>query len=533
MPGSHGTAAALEPIQIAFTEPPIFVLNPSGYAPLAGQVRFATNIPSRAEIVISDGDRTWALPQSDAFASHHELTVLGMRPGRAHWLSVSALDEDGNRIDGEEVIEFATDPLPEDFPPLDLRVADRARMAPGVTMFGLRKSAQSGAKNYGVMVAVDDEGEVVWYRDFGQTVGDVKRLRNGNLIYLTFDHRAVEFDMLGNVINQWIAVDRWPDLHKEDKFFPVAAESFHHEIFEMANGNFLVLSVETRDLADYPSSDTDPDAPKGTATVVGDVVVEFTRDGQVVDEWKLLDSLDPYRFGYGVFDGYWERKGIVDSVDWTHANAVVHDERDDSLILSLRHQDAVVKIDRKTKSLKWILGTPEGWNAPWSDKLLKPVGDVTWQFHQHNSLVTPEGTILLFDNGNCRTWPFEAPLPASENYSRVAEFEVDEEAMTVRQVWSYGGPGEEASYCPFICGAQPLPESGTVLACFGGMLATPEGAVSEDPTTGIGSVRLVEVTRDPNGDAAPEKVFELFIDTRDESRGWDVYRAVRLPSLYA
>lgn len=63
-------------------------------------------------------------------------------------------------------------------------------------------------------------------------------------------------------------------------------------------------------------------------------------------------------------------------MDWCHANAVSHDPRDDSLLVSLRHQDCIIKIDRRSGDLVWILGDPGNWRAPWSDSLLRPVGDL-------------------------------------------------------------------------------------------------------------------------------------------------------------
>ena len=298
----------------------------------------------------------------------------------------------------------------------------------------------------------------------------------------------------------------------------------------MANGNFLVLSIETREFDTYPSSETDPKAPPAPATAVGDVVVEFRRDGTIVKQWHLLDILDPMRFGYGSLSGYWVNRGIANSKDWSHTNAVVYDARDDSLILSVRHQDAVVKFRYSDGELIWILGSPDGWRQPWSDHLLTPECDVEWPYHQHNSNLTPDGNILLFDNGNHRARPFADTLSAADNYSRLVEFEVDEAKRTVRQVWSYGaGEGEERYYCPFICGAGVMPQTGNVLGCFGGLLSDADGNPSQNTGTDTGWVRIVEVTHD---DGPPEKVFELFIDQRDEGLGWDVYRAERLPSLY-
>ena len=59
--------------------------------------------------------------------------------------------------------------------------------------------------------------------------------------------------------------------------------------------------------------------------------------------------------------------------NWAHVNSVDHDPVDDSLILSSRHQSAVVKIGRD-KQVKWILAAPNGWRDGLKDKVLTPVG---------------------------------------------------------------------------------------------------------------------------------------------------------------
>jgi hypothetical protein len=340
--------------------------------------------------------------------------------------------------------------------------------------------------------------------------------------------------MLGNRICQWFAAGAHNagDFEAADGSIPVAAEAFHHDIQELENGNFVVLGIERRTYSDYPSSETDAAAPRAEALVVGDVIVEFQRNGEVVANWRMLDILDPQRIGYGSLSDYWVNKGIPGSMDWSHLNSVFLDTDDDSFIVSARHQDAVIKIRRDSGEIVWILGNHDGWRAPWSDQLLAPEGapDGTfeWQYHQHHATITSRGSILLFDNGNHRAHPFDAKRPPAENYSRAVEFAVDEAAKAVQQVWSYGGPGPEAYYCPFICGAEEMPNSGNVLACFGGLMSDDNGAVIDDTRTGLGWVRIAEVTREDE----PRLVFELFIDERHKGKGWDVYRAHRLPALY-
>jgi len=395
----------------------------------------------------------------------------------------------------------------------------------------VRKSHREGAAYYGYLIALNPAGDVVWYRETGHTIGDIKRLRNGNILYLSFDNRAVELDMLGNQVNQWYAAARWPDAHADNPdAIPVDAEAFHHEIFEMENGNFVVVSIETREFDDYPASETNLSQASEPALVVGDVIVEFKRDGTVVNRWSLFDILDPYRIGYGSLGGYWAKKGVPNSKDWSHTNGVVYNKSDDSLILSVRHQDAVIKISRATGKLIWILGTHEGWGEAWTDYLLQPEGDLDWQYHQHNANVTPDGTIILFDNGNHRARPGQSKTAAPDNYSRAVEYAIDESAMTVSQVWSYGDKGEGAYYAPFISGAVKMPQTGNVFANFGGLLADSDGNPSQDPANDTGWVRMVEVTYNRNGEA--EIVFELFIDERSKDKGWDVYRAERFGSLY-
>src|SRR6185503_6124841 len=101
--------------------------------------------------------------------------------------------------------------------------------------------------------------------------------------------------------------------------------------------------------------------------------------------------------------------------------------------------------------------------APWSDKLLAPQGGMAWPYHTHAAKVLPGGNIMLFDNGTFRASPPEPKLPATENYSRAVEYRVDAAAMSVTEVWSYGGSAEDLFYSPFISDADLMPQTGNVL----------------------------------------------------------------------
>jgi len=410
---------------------------------------------------------------------------------------------------------------------------------PGVTLFGLMRWPDGGEpdESFGLAVAVDEAGEVVWYRRKDPLFEDPHRLANGNLIALVGYNRVEEFDMLGNRVASWHAADHpnpEADALVPEDSIPVAIETFHHDVHEMPSGNLLTLSTEMRVIDDYPSSVSDEAAPRAAANVIGDVVVEFARDGSIVHEWKLMDMLDVGRLGYESLGAIWGQWAYVDveggTKDWSHANSVYFDPATDSILVSLRHQEAVISFSRETGELNWILGSHEGWAEAWTPFLLQPEGEFEWQFHQHAAELTASGSLILFDNGNNRALPPDPPLDAADSYSRAVEYVIDAQRGTVRQVWSHGGPGEQVYYSPFISEADQLPVTGNVLITDGGRVSDELGGQSGQIVGGHHWGRILEVSHTE----PPETVFELQVGSRlpDQRDGWAIYRSERLSGLY-
>ena len=135
-------------------------------------------------------------------------------------------------------------------------------------------------------------------------------------------------------------------------------------------------------------------------------------------------------------------------------------------------------------------------------------------------MVTSQGTILLFDNGNNRASPFDEPIRPSDNFSRAVEYAINESTMEVTEVWEYGEFTDEPLFAGFLGDADMLPLTGNVLVTYGG-IRTRQGKL-------VG--RLIEVTHTTPG----EKVFDLAIvdPTSEAANGWNIYRSERLRSLY-
>ncbi|MCH8829380.1 MAG: aryl-sulfate sulfotransferase [Planctomycetes bacterium] len=467
--------------------------------------------------------------------------MLGLKPSRTYRFRLILIDAAGKTVRADQPLEHTTGPLPADFPPIRTLISKPGQMEPGVTVFNVVQWVNgAGNEKLGYIIAVDAKGEVVWYFRADHPISVVKRLRNGHLLYMR-QHRVhpwsaiVEIDMLGNVIKSWYAAARIRRGKGPRNAVPLAVDTFHHDLLETPAGTFRTITTEVRRLRKYPVSETGPSLQMSPANVVGDVIVEFDRSGKILKKWKLLNLLDPQRIGYGSLSHFWDGRcyrGFAKSGgtrDWSHANSLFHDPKTKSMIVSVRHQDAVVKIDEKTNRIVWILANPHNWRGRWRRLLLKPIGPLKWPYHQHAPKITSAGTLLMYDNGNYQASPFQRKLAARENSTRVVEFAIDEKNLTVRQVWEYRGEPGERYYCPLFGEADLLEKTGNILISDGGMIFDAQNQSTDQVPGDRQWARIIELSRD----GPTRKVFEIRIgDENDRRVGWSLYRGKRYPGSF-
>lgn len=508
-----------------FIAGPTIAQNPQQAVPLAAIVTFKTDVAVAARLEVSDGTNSREVAFTET-ATDFALPVLGLAPQGTYAIKVTISDQQGNEVTAPDALSFTAGPLPADFPPLTVTVNEPGKVEPGILVFTPFHETPAGEKHY--LMAANGAGQVVWYYmpEDGYSGGFARPLSGGNLIILG-KGRVREIDMLGNVVQEWHAAALKPV--GPPGSVPVMTDAIHHDILELPSGNLLAIGRELRTYNDYPTSDTDPAAPKATGAVVGDVVIEFKRDGTTVNTWALLDVLDPYRIGYGSIGGNVVYPNVALAHDWSHANGLVYSAADDAIIVSLRHQDVIVKLSRKTGKVMWLLGTHANWKPPWNENLLAPQGTLAWPYHTHCPELSPTGKLLVYDNGNYRASPFDTPLTLAQSYSRAVEFSIDEANMTVTQEWSYGGPGGELFYSQALSGVSVQAKTGNVLITDGARNTDAAG----NPTLGPAGqrwARIYEVTHTQPS----KKVFELLVkeDKQANPVGWKLYRAYKLPSLY-
>jgi uncharacterized protein (UPF0248 family) len=227
----------------------------------------------------------------------------------------------------------------------------------------------------------------------------------------------------------------------------------HHHGILLRNGNVLLNCLgqvpdeiarqvrggtEESDMASgqYTSRQT-PDAAK----MYSDYLVELTRAGTVVWEWRTWEHLDP------VSDGISELQ--APRILWAQGNSVEELPNGD-ILASFRPTSTVVRISRSTGKIVWKLGSP-------------------LVAGQHAPTMLPDGNVLIFDNGVHR-------LDDSMPYSRVIEIN----PATNEIIWKYQDKPAWNFFSPRMGSAQRLPNGNTLIteASFGRLFeVTTEGEI--------------------------------------------------------
>lgn len=214
-----------------------------------------------------------------------------------------------------------------------------------------------------------------------------------------------------------------------------------HELIVLPNGNFMYLIEDIRPLYRDPTITC---LPPGNCGLLGQSIVEVTPAGETVWKWDLLDH-------YQRSDFIMDDILILDHkilYDVTHANAL-EIASDGNILISVRHTDEVIKIDRATGDIIWRLGGSQSHNNDFTYRG-DSLGGIS---HQHAPVMLDNGNVLIFDNGNSRT--------GEGRVSRAVEYALDEQALTATLVWEYST--DEKHFSPNRGSVQRLSNGNTLI----------------------------------------------------------------------
>ena len=495
------------------------MMNPYGIAPLTAVIRNGGYSLSdiSVRIVPKDGGQEITYTVSDAKArTHGGIPIFGLYAGYRNTVEVSytkTTEGKSERVE-KEVYRIYAGPaniatagyagVTSVFPVAEVKKVDPAfsdrlylinnmiAATPNTTR-AVWNNPMGGAlewNRYPQNAIYDTKGEIRWYMEPSKIydpnniymAGIMMGFRQNNDGAFTWGYgqRYVKYDLMGREIFNRQLPDGYAD--------------FSHAMDPMQNGNYLVRVAS----ADHARPDG-----KHVRTV-RDVIIEVDQNGTVVDEWALWDILDPYRnnvlkaLDQGAVclnidatkagqtitaeqlaeldktDNFGDIVGAGAGRNWAHVNSVDYDPTDDSIIISSRHQSALIKIGRD-KQVKWIMGSPEGWGPKFADKVLKPVdkdgkpikcegskceGDFDWTWTQHTGWRVDSKSdkdvfyLSVFDNGDARG--MEQPALPEMKYSRAVVYKIDQKKMTVEQIWEYGKERGHAWYSPVTSIVRPV-----------------------------------------------------------------------------
>jgi len=358
------------------------------------------------------------------------------------------------------------------------------------------------------VVVTDLNGNVLWTYNPGSTApagaapAPIKLLPNGHFL---IDFEVInstgealnsdiqEVDLAGNIIWQLSAAQLNQKLASATcAECDVSIIATHHDFVLLPNGHLIVLAHTQKVVSGV--------------TVTGDVIIDLDQNHNPVWAWNEFNHLDINRRPYSY-------------PDWTHTNAILYSPSDGDLIISIRHQNWLIKIDYNngvgSGDIVWHLGYQGDFTLLNADGSADN-NDADWFYAQHGPSFTTTNTsgkfsLGLFDNGDDRGVSVVvggtcgvAGQPAC--YSTIPLLNLDETAMTATLAFHPTTP----NYSFFGGNAEVLKN---------GDVEYDECAATAPPAE---NATIYEVTQA----SSPQTVWQMQV------AGQYAYRAMRIPSLY-
>jgi arylsulfate sulfotransferase len=411
---------------------------------------------------------------------------------------------------------FTTTSYPAaNLPSLSAATAQGQTPQPGVELLDLITIGSSSKLN---TVVTDLAGNVLWAYSPGTSVSAVaapnpiKLLPNGHFLIVysgtSPDGQASvvqEVDLAGAVVWQMNSAQLNAALTAAASAGTCAGDGcgvtvvgFHHDFAVRPNGHIVFIASTEQSVT--LTGDTTP------TNIVGDVLIDLDQNHNPVWVWNSFD---------GQLDV--NRHPMSFPPDWLHSNAVVYSPDDKALMLSMRHQAWVIKINYNDGAgdghIMWKLGYQGDFAL--QSGTTNATSPVDWFNAQHDANIistTTAGTldVLMFDNGDQRILNPSGALCAPSTTpcdSRVPVIHLDESAKTADITWI----DRLAPLFSFFGGSARLLKNGNIE--FDECAATPL------PSENAAIFEVTETT-------PPVTVWSMQI------AGQYAYRGIRIPSLY-
>jgi arylsulfate sulfotransferase len=419
-----------------------------------------------------------------------QILVAGMRASSIYHMQATLHLADGSTLNDADHV-FTTGPLPAGVTP-NLTIQQTPGLAPasGLELLCLFEEA---SQNTLTAVITDLEGNVVWYYPIQpDSPFPMKLLPNGHMLVTVYGsalNAVQEIDLAGNVISQVALADVQQGLATAGFSFPALA-NLHHDVVKLPNGHLILLVNFLQATTNQP----------GITNVTGDALIDWDPQKGPVWTWSTFDHIPLTHAPNG-------------TTDWTHANAIVYSPDDGNLLLSMRNQNWIIKVNYQN-------GTGDGkilWHLGPGGDFTLPAGDdpIEWNYGQHYPVFLSPNTsgiisIMFFNNGNNRMVDDADDVCGTANltpcYSSVPTFQLNEYTNTAQV-------SQEINLAPFFS------------VCCGNANLLPNGNIEYDVAANVATPG-VSTIQEVTNEAHPQLVWQMNVN------GQLAYRGFRIPSLY-
>jgi len=482
------------------------VANYSIASPCSGQAMVEFGLDT------SYGRSTAWYPVSPMFSASRtfqqtSILVAGMRASSTYHMQSQVQCSD-NTVYTTPDLTFTTGALPSlPFPSLTVTRPSPSATSPenpGIEMIDITTAGTPA-------FFTDRDANPIWYYDVGPKnfPYTFKLLPNGHMVLsITTSITAAtvslirEVDLAGNTVRELDINSLGAKMQAAG--FDFVPASYSHDFVPLANGHLLVLVNFSKLITGLNAPYTAPIA------VIGDGVIDLDENWNPAWAWNSFDYLDVNRHLNGL-------------PDWTHGNGLAYSAADGNILVSLRHQSWVLKLDYNngagSGNVLWRLGYQGDFALTQGGV---PTSDPSqWFSFQHFPAIvsqnSPQTTLAVWDNGDARVLDTGGDLCPSYTlnipcYSRATIFQIDESAMVADLAWdNLPGPFDFSLW------------GGSINQLENGNVEYDINAPAPPPSPNLAS-RVQEVTQT----SSPQIVWQMDITPGTSN----AYRAYRVPSLY-